>query len=533
MTVIENDIRALRPPADRDRPLILIADDDRTYRFLYRQALEAAGFGVVEAVDGADALAVFEKSAPAIVVLDVLMPKMGGFAACAALRATKAGRSAPVLLATTLDDIGSIERAYDAGATDFITKPVNWKILVQRIRYMLRADDAFRGLAESERRLAEAQRLAGLGNFFWPVGAGAVQGSDELSRVLGLARPGSGALPLRRALRKIPASGRREFLRAVRATLRGGATLRHDLAIVDDDDSERNVEIRGAIVADHAGRPAIRGTAQDITERKRTEAALISARRAAESADAVKTALLAGANHELRTPLNAIIGFAEMISGEILGPIGEARYREFAGDILIAGRHMLDLVSNVLDMAKLSSDQYELTFEPEDIRQLVLKAATAVGNSPIGRGHAIALADGRCPEHVSVDARAVHQMLIHLLSNAVKFSPPEAPVEMTCTQTEAGELWLSVADRGIGMTEEEIEAAVQPFRQIDSRLERKYEGLGIGLAIVSKLIAGHGGRLVIASMPGEGSRFSLVFPKERVIADAAAVALALQGGSGS
>lgn len=513
---IENK-RAASPPPDGDAPLILVAEDDRTLRFLYRRALEGAGFRVIEAENGAAALETFKDRRPAITVLDVLMPIMDGFSACAAIRALEAGHDAPVLVATSLDDLSSIERAYDVGATDFISKPINWQILIQRIRYMLRADETFRRLQESERRLAQAQRIASLGNFVWRIGASAIETSDELRHIFGIVREG-GSFPLRAILRQIPAAERVNLLKAVRSALENGTTLQHDLSITPQGESRKSIDIRGEIVVDGTGRTTVQGTVQDISERKRTEMALATARRTAESADAVKSALLAGMNHELRTPLNAIIGFSEIISGEILGPLSDKRYKEFATDILQSGRHMLDLVTSILDMAKLASDHHDLNLEPADLRVVVNDAIDLVSNLPAARGRTIIRADWNFPTFAKVDLRAVKQMLIHLLSNALKFSAPETSVRVAYEQKETGELWLSIIDQGIGMTPEEIELAIQPFCQIDNRLERKFEGLGIGLSIVNKLIDCHGGRLVIESSPGEGSKVSLVFPKNAVFA---------------
>ena len=134
----------------KDRPVVLIADDDVTMRLLIRETLEQAGFTVEEAEDGAQALATFVRVRPDIVLLNVLMPKMDGFTTCATLRTLPGGAHAPVLMVTGLDDIESINRAYEVGATDFITKPFNWTILDHRVRYLLRASRAVEALRKSE-----------------------------------------------------------------------------------------------------------------------------------------------------------------------------------------------------------------------------------------------------------------------------------------------------------------------------------------------------------------------------------------------
>ena len=138
-------------PFQRVGPLILIADDDETERFLQRQVLEPAGFEIVEAKNGSAALEAFNEHRPDLVILDVMMPEMSGFEVCQAIRTLPGGRNTPVLMATALDDVDSIERAYRVGATDFIDKPINWAVLPHRVRYLLRAHETLRNLVVSQR----------------------------------------------------------------------------------------------------------------------------------------------------------------------------------------------------------------------------------------------------------------------------------------------------------------------------------------------------------------------------------------------
>jgi len=173
-------------PAGAGAPVALIVDDDLTMRLLIRQALERAGFVCHEAEQGAAALERFPQLQPDIVLLDVVMPHMDGYAACAALRGMPAGAFVPVLMLTGLDDVESIDRAYEVGATDFISKPINWGILGHRARYILRASQAFRELAKNRAGLESAQRIARLGSWEWDLQRDRVHWSDETYRILGL-----------------------------------------------------------------------------------------------------------------------------------------------------------------------------------------------------------------------------------------------------------------------------------------------------------------------------------------------------------
>src|SRR5580704_3952274 len=178
---------------NREKPLLLIVDDDVMQRFLYREALEPHGFDVVEAADGATAIATFAETAPDLVLLDVMMPDIDGYLTCRAIRGLPNGLNTPILMATGLDDITSIDASYDAGATDFISKPINWALLPHRLRYLLRSDEVLQRFIASERSLAEAQRIAKVGSFRWSPGSSAVYASPEAARIFGFA---DGAEPI-------------------------------------------------------------------------------------------------------------------------------------------------------------------------------------------------------------------------------------------------------------------------------------------------------------------------------------------------
>ena len=237
---------------------------------------------------------------------------------------------------------------------------------------------------------------------------------------------------------------------------------------------------------------------------------LRQARDAAESANGAKSRFLANISHELRTPLNAIIGFSELITKEAFGPVGQARYRDYARDILLSGTHMSELVNDILTMAKLDAGRHELSYEQFEPARLVSEVVDIFRGTELAQHRQVAVEIGARMPDLHADRRAVRQMLLNLLSNAAKFSDRSAPVLIRCHR-EADAVVLTVIDRGIGMTAEEAVLAVQPFRQIDNRLTRRYEGAGLGLSIVRAMIEQHGGRLVIDSEPGIGSRISLIF----------------------
>jgi two-component system, cell cycle sensor histidine kinase PleC len=240
----------------------------------------------------------------------------------------------------------------------------------------------------------------------------------------------------------------------------------------------------------------------------------------ADAASEAKSRFLANMSHELRTPLNAVIGFSEIITSEAFGPVGIPAYRSYAADILAAGRHMLELVNDVLTMAKLDASRYELELAPINLHDMVEKAVTMFRGTTNLKNREIRITGHLRWPWLMADGRAVQQVLLNLLSNAAKFSEPDKPIEVRCETSREGEIMISVIDQGIGMAPDQVSEATRPFYQADSGLSRKYEGTGLGLSIVSGLMECHGGYLVIDSQLGVGSRVSVTFPQKAVCRDA-------------
>jgi signal transduction histidine kinase len=300
------------------------------------------------------------------------------------------------LMATGLDDVPSITKAYDAGATDFIAKPINWVVLGHRVRYMLRASQAF----------------------------------DE---------------------------------------------LRHN------------------------------------------RDQLLEAKEAAEAASRTKTEFLANMGHELRTPLNAIIGFSTMMRDGTFGPLNE-KYGEYAAAIVSSGEHLLAIINDILDMARAEANRLVLVEEDVEI-------ARAISFS-IGTIEEMARrAEIDCRSEIPADlprffgdAAKLRQILINLLSNAVKFTPAGGAVKISVERSPDDELSFRVADTGIGIAPEKLPVALAPFGQVESGLNRKFDGVGLGLPLAKRLVEMHDGTMEIVSAPGNGTVVTARFPKERSVA---------------
>jgi PAS domain S-box-containing protein len=258
----------------RSRPLVLIVDDDSTMRLLSQAILARAGFEVAGADDGQQCLEAFKSLRPDLVLMDVLMTGMDGFSTCAALRRLPGGDHTPILMVTGLDDLDSINRAYEVGATDFITKPVNWTILSSRVRYMVRASQTYAELRRSQSRLAHAQDIARLGYWEWHLETDKILWSEEIPRLLGVAEQ-EFAGGLTAILGCLHPDDRDRVAQAINTARRQGSSFSLDSRLILPDAAERIVNLQGEASLDDAGRLfLITGTVQDITERKKTEEAL-------------------------------------------------------------------------------------------------------------------------------------------------------------------------------------------------------------------------------------------------------------------
>ncbi|HEY2836046.1 MAG TPA: ATP-binding protein [Rhizomicrobium sp.] len=267
------------------------------------------------------------------------------------------------------------------------------------------------------------------------------------------------------------------------------------------------------------GQPAeIVAVTRDISERKEQERALIEARDAAMSASRAKSTFLANMSHELRTPLNAIIGFSELMTREIFGPLGNGRYQEYAKLIHDSGGHLLDLINGVLDMSKIEAGKFELYEEIFELEDIVSSSLRFVRLAAERSGVELTSEIARDTTQIFADRRAIKQILVNLLSNGIKFTPKGGEVRLSTRLMEKG-VEIKVADTGIGISKADIERLGKPFEQAEGAMTRGKEGTGLGLALVKSLAAMHGGEAILESVLGSGTTVALRLPYAAVGAD--------------
>jgi signal transduction histidine kinase len=256
----------------------------------------------------------------------------------------------------------------------------------------------------------------------------------------------------------------------------------------------------------------------ELTKRmlEATSADLQTALDVAATASQAKSQFLATMSHELRTPLNAIIGFSEMLAGETFGPLGDPHYPDYARSIHASGRHLLQLINDILDFTRLDAGRFELYDEEIDLHELVAATLRMIELEASRAGIALEIAlDGGLPL-LRADARRVRQVLLNLLSNAVKFTPRGGAIRLMAIR-RGGELAIAIADTGIGIAAQDIPRALERFGQVDSSLSRKYDGTGLGLPLARRLMEQHGGRLDLESAVGIGTTVTASFPGERLV----------------
>lgn len=367
-------------------------------------------------------------------------------------------------------------------------------------------------LARREAQLSEAQALAHMGHWRWEVGSADVEWSTELYNIFGV--DSEDFLPTMDSLNALV--HRRDLSRLYQAFQRAIIQQNDydmDFRIARPNGETRVIRCEGRCEMDQDGEVvALYGIMQDITQQKEHEQALREAKEAAENAYASKSRFLANMSHELRTPLNAIIGFSDLIQKQMLGPLGNERYLDYMGSIRESGQHLLDLISDILDMSKIEAGKYELTLEKVNMTQLV-RASVQMMEARAMDGKLTLRADLPSEDVIlPADRRAIKQIMLNLLSNAVKFTESGGRVDVRLMDG-VDAVTVQVQDSGIGIPAHKIADVLKPFEQVSNAFTRRHEGSGLGLAITKDLVELHGGTIQIDSRLNQGTNVTIRIPR--------------------
>jgi len=258
------------------------------------------------------------------------------------------------------------------------------------------------------------------------------------------------------------------------------------------------------------------GSIEDITQRKEAELQLREAKIQSDLANRAKSEFLANMSHELRTPLNAIIGFSEIIKNQVFGPVGQKQYLEYSEDIFSSGKHLLKIINDILDVARIDAGERQLNEAWVDMEKVTRNVLELL--SPKIETNRMIVANFVGPETPKIigEELAIKQMMTNIISNAVKFTPSGGRVTVTSEIDNEGCLRVSVTDTGVGLDDIEIERALSHFGQVDGSLHRSTAGTGLGLTLVTSLIQLHGGWFDLFSQKGIGTTATLIFPARRV-----------------
>jgi PAS domain S-box-containing protein len=387
-------------------------------------------------------------------------------------------------------------------------------LAVWLIRLLTDGQERAAELAESRRLLMKAQTLAELGSYRRLFATQEMVWSAEACRILGYP-PGMAPKSVERFLALIHPDDLELIGDSLRA-VQEGLSYSFDFRILDAHGDVRHLHAMGTPEFDGSGMPmAVDGIIQDITDRKQMEQALRDARDAAERGSRAKSEFLANMSHELRTPLNAIIGFSELMREEILGPIVVPKYREYLGDINSSAQHLLLIINDILDIARIEAGRVELKEARIDVKRMIDECTRMLRGRIADAGLQLETSFEQSAPWCIGDERLLRQVLLNLTSNAIKFTPSGGKVSIQVGRKVGGELTLAIQDTGIGMTAEEAAVALRPFGQVQGAFVRSRDGVGLGLPLAKSFVELHGGMLQVDTMPGRGTTVMVNLPPWR------------------
>ena len=489
---------------------LLVVDDSKMNREVLGLRLSRRGFQVQTAESGSRALELIEQRAFDLVLLDIMMPEMDGIEVLGRIRKGRSVVDLPVIMVTAKDQTEDIVGALEAGANDYVTKPIDFPVVLARVQAQLARKRAEEAVAESEERYRDLFENA---NDMIQI----VQSNGFFDYVNRSWREALGyseeAIPHLTVEDVIHPESREHCEQLFRGLMAGEKLGRIEASFISRTGEEIIVEGNVNCRFRNGNPLSTRGIFRDITKRKRAEAELQLAKEAAESANVAKSQFLASMSHELRTPLNSVIGFTNILLKNKKGNLDskDLTYLQRVGD---NGSHLLQLINDVLDLSKIEAGKIELFLEEFELSPLIAEVAENIKPLVAKNSNTLRV---EIPDDVGsmrADQTRVRQCLINLLSNASKFTEKGA-VSLEVQRSRSEDLdWIvfQVADTGIGLSPEQVGRLFQPFTQADASTSRRFGGTGLGLTITRRFCRIMGGDVNVESREGEGSTFTIRLP---------------------
>ena len=463
----QSDQSGVRTPIE-----VLLVEDSATQAQRLQHLMASKGYITQLAGNGREALEALRGHKPNLVITDVVMPEMDGYTLCRAIKSDPALADTPVILVTSLIDPQDIVRGLECGADNFVRKPYADDYLLKRVEYVL--------LNQRMRRES--------GNRF----------------ELGIA---------------VYLGGHKHFINAERQQVLDLLISTYEQAVCVNEELQARERQINDLNASLARRAAELEIINEEIARKNLEL---------QRASGMKSEFVANMSHELRTPLNAVMGFSEMMKDGLLGELTE-RQQMASRAIFDSGSHLLALINDILDLSRIEAGKMELELQKTDVGELLRNSVTMLETR--ASAHHIQLSiESLAVDPVWVDQRKAKQIVYNLLSNAVKFTPDGGEVKLSARRVGSAQwhgmqrigdnplqecdtyLEIGVVDTGIGIANEDLSRLFRPFSQLESAQSRKYEGSGLGLALVKQLVELHGGALAVRSRVDHGTSFKVWLP---------------------
>ena len=499
--------------SERNRSIALIADSLSAGKDDVRKALDRIGLDMLCVENGHDALSAVLARRPAVVITSLDLDGIDGITLTNTIRSLPHGKIVPIVIVADLETISdeAIDRAYRCGVNDIIQQPHNWTLFAHKIAHLLHTKQLEEELSQTHDYMRKAiDMFPGSFSIYNPEGQLVVANSQMRERIpnlcLGMTVPEAWEAAFSTGLMDTKGLPKDEWIqqqmeamasnRWWEITFRDGRHIRYFSKSFED----------GTMFT----------LSLDVTDERRMQNKLIASRQEAEDSNRIKAQFLAGMSHEIRTPLNAIIGFSDIIGNELMGEIANRSYVEYARDINRSGQHLLEVLTLILDISKIETGRNVLIEAEFGLSQLIKNATRKFEQCAEEKGISL---DVNADQDLAIlgDETRLARAFHCVVDNAIKFTPGEGRVRMgSSVSQDSVELW--VRDEGIGMAQEDLPHAFSIFSQLDEAPDRRFSGMGIGLAYAKTIVESHGGKVIMDTRVNEGTHVTFRLPIARLCA---------------